>query len=81
MWRKGGASNARRSAAASILHHMVLTAVVHGVGEGRSALLCVWLDAAADKRSAVARLYKTGELFGSRLSARSRIGGHTSLFF
>ena len=44
------------------LHHMVFVVVARGAGEGRSASLCVWLVAAADKRSAVARLYKSGEL-------------------
>jgi hypothetical protein len=44
------------------LHHMVFHAVARGAGEGRSASLCVWLVAAADKRSAVARLYKHGGL-------------------
>jgi hypothetical protein len=32
------------------LHHMAFAAVAHGAGEGRSASLCVWLVAAADKR-------------------------------
>lgn len=54
-----------------MLHHMVSVAVAQGAGEGRSALLCVWLVAAADKRSAVARLYTVvnshSALFGSRL--------------
>ena len=45
-----------------MLHHMVFVAVAQGAGEGRSALSCVWLVAAADKRSAVARLYKPGEV-------------------
>lgn len=60
------------------MHHMVFAAVVQGAGEGRSALLCVWLVAAADKRSAVARLYKHGELAFSlfRISPSNSFNKH-----
>jgi hypothetical protein len=34
-----------------MLHHMVYSAVAQGVGEGRSALLCMWLAAAAEQQS------------------------------
>lgn len=41
------------------LHHMVYCAVAQGVGEGRSALLCMWLAAAAEQQSVPARLYSS----------------------
>lgn len=44
------------------LHHMVYAAVAQGVGEGRSAFLCMWLAAAAEQQSAPGRLYNSAHL-------------------